>query len=1136
MADAAGSIERLATELAQVLGRTTNRFGDAEGAALDTFEELGVRFPEAVLTQPQITAARHTIFTVGAELAPLTQALITAIDGGDDAGVVGASAALLTQCGRVVAAFPELASALTAAGPALPGITAAQISEMVADFPSKVTDLLLADLLQASPSAAAVLEVFGVLQRTFSPGDPDDPARPPFEAISVHLDRLVPALTHPAEHLENLYGWGGPSFDAAGLLSVLGSAVAAVGLPVVFTPATATAPPSLQFFAFELTPTSDGTGLALRVVLPGNAVAAFDVPLSPPTWNAHVELTGSLPTETGGEIRPPFDVTLRPPSGALSAAATVGITANPPQPFLLLGTAGGSRLEFATARLDAGVTATLDTGTGTASASPVADGEITGGKLIIDSSGGDGFISALLSGVAFETDFGVGFAFAGDTGLHFHGSGALQIQIPVHVELGPVQVEAVYLRASIAGSAVPFELSAGISASLGPIQASVDRLGLLATLSFPDGGGNLGPADLAFGFKPPNGVGLAVNAGVVTGGGFLDFDPAAGEYSGALELELLDFLSVKAIGLITTRQPDGSAGFSLLMVLTAEFPGGLQLGFGFKLIGVGGIIGLNRGMRLDAIMEGVRTGAIESVMFPHDVVANAPRILSDLAAFFPPQDGIFLIGPLAKIGWGTPTLVSASVGVIIEIPGNVALVGVLKVALPDEDDPLLLLQVNFAGAIEFDKKRIYFFAALYQSRVLTLTLDGELGLLISYADAGDFVITAGGFNHAFQAPPLPFPLPKRIEVNLLDTSDAHIGLSGYFAVTSNTVQFGADADVFLGFSELSLSGTLGLEALAQFDPFKIVIAIHADISLKAFGVGLFSVTLDGQLTGLAWEFKGSASIGFWFFSIGVDFDITFGQAADVVAPTVAVLPLVAGELAKPESWVARNPAGGAPGVNLRPLAENEADFVLHPLGSLFVQQRAVPLSIHLDKVGAERAADVSQVQLTADDGSGLIKVADAVGNFALGQFQDLSDAQKLSRPSFEKEPAGLELAPDGGALASFRAVRRSARYEEIIIDPAGRQAQHLTSFNPTLFSHFLAGASVTRSPLAQAEKVLRQPFTDTIAVPGDAFAVAATRDNTAAGPVFTSEAQAQAHLSALLAADPNLADSLHVIPAIEVAA
>lgn len=1138
MAEAAGSIERLAVELAQVLGRTTNRFGD-EGA-LDTFEELGVRFPDEFLTQPQISAARLTVYTVGAELEPLTQTLVTAIEGGDDAGAAAASVALLTQFGRVIAAFPELAGATAANGPTLPGITKAEVDELVEDFPRKVTDLLIADLLQVSRSGAAVLEVFGVLERTFHPGDPDDDARPPFEATSVHLDRFVPALTDPAEQLKNLYGWGGPSFDATRLLSVLESAIGAVGLPVVFVPGTASTPPSLQFFAFELTPTADGEGLALRVVLPGNAVAAFDTPLSPPTWNAHVELTGSLPAETGGEIRPPFDVTLRPPAGTLTAGATVGITADPPEPFLLLGTAGGSRLEFAKARLDAGMTTKFDTGTGTASATPTADGEITGGKLIIDSSGGDGFIATLLSGVHFETDFGVGFTFSGETGLHFHGSGALQIQIPVHVELGPVAVEAVYLRASVENGAVPIELSAGFSANLGPIRAAVDRLGLLATLSFPDGGGNLGPADLAVGFKPPNGVGLAVNAGVVTGGGFLGIDVEAGEYSGALELELLDFLSLKAIGLITTRMPDGSRGFSLLMVLTAEFPGGLQLGFGFKLIGVGGIIGLNRGMRLDSIMEGVRTGAIESVMFPHDVVANAPRILSDLKAFFPPEDGIFLIGPMAKIGWGTPTLVSGSVGLIFEIPGNVALLGVLKVALPDEDDPLLLLQVNFAGAIEFDKKRIYFFASLYKSRVLTTTLDGDMGLLVSYADAGDFLITAGGFNHAFKPPPLPFPPPKRIEMNLLDTSVAHIGLSGYFAVTSNTVQFGAEADVFLGFSALSLSGNIGFDALAQFDPFKIVIDVHNDISLKAFGVGVFTVTLDGQLTGLAWEFKGSASIGFWFFSIGVDFDITFGDAADVLAPVIDVLSLVAGELDKAQSWVTRNPAGGAPGVSLRPLAENEADFVLHPLGSLFVQQRAVPLGIHVDKVGAERAADVSQVRLVVDDGtgqpSGLVKVSDPVDNFALGQFQDMSDAQKLSRPSFEKQHAGLELAPDGAALASFRAVRRSARYEEVVIDSAGRQASGLRSFNPTLFSHFLAGASVARSPQARAEKALRQPFTDTITVPGDAFAVASTRDNTAEGPVFTSEAQAQAHLSSLLAADPDRIDSLHVIPAMEVAA
>src|SRR5262249_28661883 len=156
-------------------------------------------------------------------------------------------------------------------------------------------------------------------------------------------------------------------------------------------------------------------------------------------------------------------------------------------------------------------------------------------------------------------------------------------------------------------------------------------IGVEATVGFPnDGSGNLGPVDLSFAFKPPNGVGLSLDVGVVKGGGYLFIDTERGEYAGALELEFADFLALHAGGLIETKNPDGSPGFSLLIIITAEFPGGLQLGYGFTLLGVGGLLGVNRSMNLQALMEGVRTNAVESVMFPHDVVANAPRIISDL--------------------------------------------------------------------------------------------------------------------------------------------------------------------------------------------------------------------------------------------------------------------------------------------------------------------------------------------------------------------------------------------------------------------------------------------------------------------------------------------------------------------------
>src|SRR6185436_9038336 len=184
------------------------------------------------------------------------------------------------------------------------------------------------------------------------------------------------------------------------------------------------------------------------------------------------------------------------------------------------------------------------------------------------------------------------------------------------------------------------------------LNAVVENIGLGVDFALVnDRSGNAGPLDVALRFKPPKGVGLSLDTGVVKGGGYLFFDFDKEEYAGALELDFAGIVSVKAIGLITTRMPDGSKGFSLLIVITAEFGTGIQLGFGFTLLAVGGILGLNRTMALQPLVESVRSGAITSVMFPRDVVANAPRIISDLRTFFPPREGTFLIGPMAKLGW-----------------------------------------------------------------------------------------------------------------------------------------------------------------------------------------------------------------------------------------------------------------------------------------------------------------------------------------------------------------------------------------------------------------------------------------------------------------------------------------------------
>ena len=112
-------------------------------------------------------------------------------------------------------------------------------------------------------------------------------------------------------------------------------------------------------------------------------------------------------------------------------------------------------------------------------------------------------------------------------------------------------------------------------------------------------------------------------------------------------------------------------------------------------------------------MLGVRTGAMNSILFPQDVVANITRIVSDLKAIFPVEEGHFLVGPMGKLGWGTPTLISLEIGVILDIPTpQIVFLGVLRCFLPAEEAALIKLQVNFAGGIDFDQGMLWFNASL----------------------------------------------------------------------------------------------------------------------------------------------------------------------------------------------------------------------------------------------------------------------------------------------------------------------------------------------------------------------------------------------------------------------------------------
>src|SRR5438046_7008372 len=124
-----------------------------------------------------------------------------------------------------------------------------------------------------------------------------------------------------------------------------------------------------------------------------------------------------------------------------------------------------------------------------------------------------------------------------------------------------------------------------------------------------------------------------------------------------MQLLLYEALTLTAFGLIATRMPDGSRGCSLIVFITAEDFRPIQLGMGFTLLGIGGMVAIHRSFDQDALRQGLKNDTLGTLLFPRDAVANAPAIIRALAAVFPAHRGSYLLGVLVEIGWFSPELV-----------------------------------------------------------------------------------------------------------------------------------------------------------------------------------------------------------------------------------------------------------------------------------------------------------------------------------------------------------------------------------------------------------------------------------------------------------------------------------------------
>jgi hypothetical protein len=942
--------------------------------------KLGVGLPDAVASAPAVVTAADDVATAAGRLA--------AADGAEQ--VVPAIA-------QTAAALDRLQNALSAAvaDAQLAADVRAQLTDFAEQLAARALDhLVVTRLAEVSPTTHASLALAGLLDAEPVPPSGNDTIGKAHTHNELHLDRAGALLSHPDEHFRDVYGWGTTEFDARSLFTRLQRVLLATQAvqAELLTPSGESPLLEAYILGFSVDETVSPPRVKVGIRFPGSRTVTNTYPLGD-TWAIEVSAKGSFVEDVQALVAAPFDVTLTPPSGTVEVDVTSGLVATPPSgqgPQLLLGAADGTRLVAQTARFTAGLAVTWDPASNTATGEPTLDLELTGGHLVLSLAGSDGFLSSFLP-ETLDLSIDLKGQWRPSTGLVFTGGAALTVTLPLKVEIGPATLTEVVLTLRI-GELLAVDVRSTAVIALGPFTATLGGVGAAVELRFSRG--NLGPLDFGIGFLPPNGLGLTIDAPPVTGGGFIGYDPVAGRYRGQFHVDVGE-IGVAASALLDTKLPGGSPRYALLVRLAATFPA-IQVGFGFALTGVGGLLALNRRIDVDALRAKLASG----------------DVFAELDNAFPVAAGITVVGPTAELVW--IGLVTFDLGIFVELPGprRVVLVGTASATVdnPSGGAPYLQIRLNVLGELDLQKQTVVFDAALVDSTLLeVLQLTGGAAFRMSYGADPYVVLTIGGFYPGFSPTPMAFPATlTRIAMTRGAPSDAlYLRFEGYFAATTNTVQFGAAVEVIINLGSFNIRGTLGIDTLIQRSPFHFECQIHASVKVRWKSHNLGGLTLKGELSGPGPViFRGKVSFDILWVTISFSHTFTLGSPVEAVLAAVDdVLTLLQGELTRTDNL--RVVGGNDPAVALAaPPAAGPP--VLSPVGQLAWTQRTAPLDLLLEKVGG---APVTRPQtITA---SGTQVSGPDIDWFAPGGFTNLDDADALARPAFARLSGGVRIGVPG---------------------------------------------------------------------------------------------------------------------------
>jgi hypothetical protein len=264
----------------------------------------------------------------------------------------------------------------------------------------------------------------------------------------------------------------------------------------------------------------------------------------------------------------------------------------------------------------------------------------------------------------------------------------------------------------------------------------------------------------------------------------------------------------------------------------------------------------------------------------------------------------------------------------------------------------------------------------------------------------------------------------------------------------------------------------------------------------------------------------------------VPFNITFGLRLLLPLPVSNPWSLLQAAIEDIRSWSTELPTAAFRAVTLRTVP-NAVD----PGGAAILRQTVVPLNRKITRFRAAKleGPDRYGVTLVRINNSLQAEANPVTEYFAVAEFDDLTDTEKLSRPSFEHMDAGISVG--AGVISTGSSIGAKLEYETIILDaPWQRRSGPPYSLAQDLQLLMLENGASVRAPLKSTGLNKFAARRSKLSMDDDRFAIASTLDGTAIPGLTaaTTKGVALAALADHLKAHPEDRGRLQVVPEYEV--